>query len=93
MEDELFTEDDLHSFKLEDYSDIWLEHMHELHIVKFRNWGNELNFVKLILAKSPALKKVWMRIDYRLFDEDDEFQMYQMLLNSPRASPVVDVIV
>ncbi|GJU52055.1 F-box/FBD/LRR-repeat protein-like protein [Tanacetum coccineum] len=92
MEDELFTEDDLHSFKLEDYSDIWLEHMRELHIVKFKNWGNELNFVKLILAKSPLLKKARMRIDYRMFDEDEKLQMYQMLLSSPRASPVVDFI-
>ncbi|GJZ40958.1 F-box/FBD/LRR-repeat protein-like protein [Tanacetum coccineum] len=90
---ELFTEDDIRSFKLEDYSDIWLEHMRELHIVKFKNQGNELNFVKLVLAKSPVLKKVRIRIDYSEIDEDEELQIYQMLLSSPRASPVVDVIV
>nr|GEV92176.1 hypothetical protein [Tanacetum cinerariifolium] len=54
----LFTHDDICSFSLKDYADIWLEHLNELHIRSFRNKGNELNFVKLILAKSPMLKKV-----------------------------------
>nr|GEZ00207.1 F-box/FBD/LRR-repeat protein At1g13570-like [Tanacetum cinerariifolium] len=40
-----------------DYSDIWLEHLNELEIGKFANLKVELKFVKLILAKSPVLKK------------------------------------
>ncbi|GKA28060.1 integrase, catalytic region, zinc finger, CCHC-type containing protein [Tanacetum coccineum] len=51
MEDELFTEDNLQSFK------------------------------------SPVLKKVRMGI-YWLFNADEELQIYQMLLRSPRASLV-----
>ncbi|GKE32525.1 hypothetical protein Tco_1451847, partial [Tanacetum coccineum] len=90
---ELFTEDDIRSFKLEDYSDMWLEHMRELHFFNFKNWGNELKFVKLVLAKSPMLKKVRIVVDDSLIDEDKKLQIYQMLLSSPRASPVVDVIV
>ncbi|GJT26322.1 F-box/FBD/LRR-repeat protein-like protein [Tanacetum coccineum] len=39
-------------------SDIWLEHFKELKIVYFEDREGEMEFVKLILAKSPVLEKV-----------------------------------
>ncbi|GJR19921.1 GPI-anchored protein LLG1-like protein [Tanacetum coccineum] len=72
--------------------DIWLEHLSELHITSRLIFGSELNFVKLILAKSPVLKKVTIRLDYRKFEEDEELQILQVLLSSPRASPMVEII-
>ncbi|GJW44556.1 F-box/FBD/LRR-repeat protein-like protein, partial [Tanacetum coccineum] len=83
----LFTDDDICSFSLKDYADIWLEHLNELHIGSFKNQGNELNFVKLILAKSPVLKKV--RIYHKL-TSNELMQISKVLLSFPRASSVVD---
>ncbi|GKF09224.1 hypothetical protein Tco_0043448, partial [Tanacetum coccineum] len=43
---------------VEDYSDIMLEHLIELEITSFINANYQLDFVRLILARSPVLKKV-----------------------------------
>lgn len=88
MEYVLFKKDDSRSFTLEDYEDIWLEHLNVLHISHFKNWGNELNIVKLILAKSPVLKKViYNKVSY-----EEGLQISQVFLSCPRASPVVEII-
>nr|GEW11752.1 hypothetical protein [Tanacetum cinerariifolium] len=84
----LFTHDDICSFSLKDYADIWLEHLNELHIRSFRNKGNELNFVKLILAKSPMLKNV--RI-YHELTSNELMQISKVLYSFSRASSVVDI--
>ncbi|GJX19732.1 F-box/FBD/LRR-repeat protein-like protein [Tanacetum coccineum] len=93
MEDELCTEDELYSFTVDSYPDIWLEHLNEVHFRGFKDWGNELNFLKLILAKSPVLKKVEITLDYSAFDEDEELQILQILLSFPQASPVAKIII
>ncbi|XP_071734053.1 F-box/FBD/LRR-repeat protein At1g13570-like [Rutidosis leptorrhynchoides] len=80
------------SVTLEDCSNIWLEHLNELEILQFHYVENALNFVKLILAKSPVLKKVRIFLDVYV-DKDEELQILRVLLRSPRASPVVDIIV
>ncbi|GJT74352.1 F-box/FBD/LRR-repeat protein-like protein [Tanacetum coccineum] len=45
-------------FRVEDYSDIMLERLNELEITSFINAKNQLDFVRLILARSLVLKKV-----------------------------------
>ncbi|GJW44560.1 F-box/FBD/LRR-repeat protein-like protein [Tanacetum coccineum] len=92
-EEDSSSEEDIHSFTLEDYSHIWLEHMRELHIRGFINSENEMNFVRLVLAKSPVLKKVRIFLDYGEVDEGEELQILQVLLSSPRASPAVEIII
>ncbi|GJZ07442.1 NBS-containing resistance-like protein [Tanacetum coccineum] len=62
-----------------DYSDIWLEHLNELEIGNFANLKVELKFVKLILAKSPVLKKVRISLDHRV-SYDEELKILKMLL-------------
>ncbi|GJV18251.1 F-box/FBD/LRR-repeat protein-like protein [Tanacetum coccineum] len=47
---------------LEDYSDMWLEHLNELEITIFGREESVLDFVKIVLAKSPRLKKVGIRL-------------------------------
>ncbi|GKD87637.1 hypothetical protein Tco_1358791 [Tanacetum coccineum] len=47
---------------LEDYSDMWLEHLNELEIMIFSSEESVLDFAKLVLAKSPQLKKVGIRL-------------------------------
>lgn len=76
----------------EDYSDIWLEHLKELEIENMIYRETELDFVKLVLAKSPVLKKV------RIFIHEEvgmveQMQIVETLLDPPRASLEVQIIV
>lgn len=68
------------------------EHLKVLEISNFINLKLELEFVKLILAKSPVLKKVWI-ILYKTVTKDEGLKMCKILSDCPRASPMVDIIV
>ncbi|KAF5797354.1 putative FBD domain, leucine-rich repeat domain superfamily, F-box-like domain superfamily [Helianthus annuus] len=93
-EETFVIEDDVGSFTLDDYSDIMLEHLKEFEIQDFTDSENELDFVRLILAKSPVLKKMTISPHY-FFDKDEESvsQVSEILFCSPCASPVVEIIV
>ncbi|XP_021974333.1 F-box/FBD/LRR-repeat protein At1g13570-like [Helianthus annuus] len=71
---------------------IMLEHLKEFEIRNFSDAENELDFVRLILAKSPVLKKVTVSPYYN-FDKDEEPQISEILFCSPCASPMVEIIV
>lgn len=77
---------------LEDYSGVWLEHLNELEIVNMMYRKIELDFVKLVLAKSPVLKKVRILL-YNEVAKDEELQISEILLCSPHTSPVVEIVV
>lgn len=77
------------SVTLEDYSDIWLEHLNEF---AFGNSKLNLELVKLILAKSPVLKKVRITLCKQV-TKDEELKICKVLLRSPHVSPMVDIIV
>lgn len=79
------------SYTIEDCSDIWLEHLNELEIKNFSNEKDDLDFVKLILAKSPVLTKVKL-ILWEDVDMEEELQITRTLLPSPRASKAVTII-
>nr|XP_043639680.1 F-box/FBD/LRR-repeat protein At1g13570-like [Erigeron canadensis] len=74
------------------YSDISLEHLKELEIEDFANMKSELDFVKFILTKSPMLKKVSICLHPEV-DMLEEVMTLRILLHSPRASPMVKIIV
>lgn len=80
------------SSTLKDHPDIKLEHLKELEIHDRRNTKDELDLVKLILAKSPALKKVTL-FRYDKFAKNERLMLSHILLSSPRASPAVRVYV
>ena len=52
----------------------------------------ELDFVKLVLAKSPVLKKVRLFLHEEV-SKDEQMQISETLLDSPRASLEVQIIV
>ncbi|GKB15564.1 F-box/FBD/LRR-repeat protein-like protein [Tanacetum coccineum] len=80
-------------FKMEDYSDIWLEHLTELKIENMSYKTNaELDFVKLILARSRTLMKVNIVL-YRWAGKDVELQILEVLSSSLHASPTVEIVV
>lgn len=95
-----YWERDIHSFTLPDHSDIRLEHLIEFKIGNhIRYWKldshmsnlkPELELVKLILAKSPVLKKVNIMLSDE-FTKDDELEILSLLLSSPPKSPLVKI--
>ncbi|KAI7742921.1 hypothetical protein M8C21_008726 [Ambrosia artemisiifolia] len=90
--DDLFDESEMGSVTVDDYLDIMLRHLNDLEILHFSDEDNELDFVKLILAKSPVLKKASILL-WDQFDKDERLHMSQILLSSPCASPVVKLSV
>lgn len=61
-------------------------------MINFGNREYELDFVKLILAKSPVLKKVRIFL-YNEVNKEEELKIKGILLGSPRASSAVEIIV
>ncbi|GJV60547.1 F-box/FBD/LRR-repeat protein-like protein [Tanacetum coccineum] len=80
------------SFTPEDYSDVKLEHLNELKITDriYRNRKRQLDFVKLILAKSPVLKKVKIFLSKEV-SKKKESQISGILMGSPCTSPDVRI--
>ncbi|KAI3686560.1 hypothetical protein L1987_80239 [Smallanthus sonchifolius] len=75
---------------LEEYSDVWLEHLNELKIGFYSNFKHELEFVKFILARSPNLKKVILT--NLMVNKNEELEMLRSLLSAPRVS-LVEIVV
>nr|GEY46161.1 photosynthetic NDH subunit of subcomplex B 5, chloroplastic [Tanacetum cinerariifolium] len=80
------------SSRVECYPGIMLEHLNELEINDFVNYNKtRLDFVKLILARSPVLKRVRIVPHYNYHREKS--QISEILLGFTRASPEVQIIV
>ncbi|GJZ88968.1 F-box/FBD/LRR-repeat protein-like protein [Tanacetum coccineum] len=77
-------------FRVEDYSDIMLERLNELEITSFINAKNQLDFVRLILARSPVLKKVRI-FPYSIICKKEKSKIKSQILGDsisyPCASP------
>ncbi|GJW50262.1 RNA-directed DNA polymerase, eukaryota [Tanacetum coccineum] len=83
-------------FRVEDYSDIMLERLNELEITSFINAKNQLDFVRLILARSLVLKKVRIFPHSKISMKEKSKIKLQILRDSviyPCASPEVQIIV
>nr|XP_043639683.1 F-box/FBD/LRR-repeat protein At1g13570-like [Erigeron canadensis] len=88
-----FPEDYLSYIAPKDYSDICLGHLDELEIRNFTNLETELEFVKFMLAKSPTLKRLRIYLYKKVPKDVELIKLLKVLLHSPQASPVVDIIV
>ncbi|XP_076923347.1 F-box/FBD/LRR-repeat protein At1g13570-like [Bidens hawaiensis] len=88
VDDDLFDKSVTGSVTFKDYSNIMLEPLNELEILHISDAYNELNFVKLILAKSPVLKKVGILL-WDWLAKYKKLQISQIILCSPCASPTV----
>ncbi|GKD45500.1 F-box/FBD/LRR-repeat protein-like protein, partial [Tanacetum coccineum] len=84
--------DDDDIFTMKDCSDIRLGHLKEFEFIKFYGMMSEMEFVKLMLAKSPMLKKARIILGTEV-TEDEVSRMCKMFLDSPRASQMSDIIV
>ncbi|GJT34448.1 F-box/FBD/LRR-repeat protein [Tanacetum coccineum] len=91
--DDGFDEDDIKLDTLKHCGDIWFEHLKELEIVDFSNAEGEMEFVELILAKSPVLENVIIVAHKYDVTEDEKLEISKTLLQSKRASPSANIIV
>ncbi|CAH1416829.1 unnamed protein product [Lactuca virosa] len=73
---------------IQDHSGLNLDHLKEMEITSFCDWGSWMEFVKFVMAKSPVLKKARIELSYHL-SVDEELKMLRDLLEMPfpRASP------
>lgn len=76
-----------------DYSGIWLENLKELEIDNFCNIEREVEFVKLILAKSPLLMKVRIVLNNDVAENEDLQTLTTLLCSSSHVSPLVEISV
>ncbi|MFS8021670.1 putative FBD domain, leucine-rich repeat domain superfamily [Helianthus anomalus] len=79
-------------FDLLDYSDINLEHLCEIEITNFTWLKPEMDFVKVILAKSPMLANVQLMFD-KMTDVQKRCWALEELLKLPRPSSKTKIIV
>ncbi|KAL7605149.1 hypothetical protein Lser_V15G15185 [Lactuca serriola] len=77
--------------EVEDYSYISFDHLRELEIRNMSNIRPEMDFVKLILGKSPMLKNVGIIIDSRV-SINEEVKMLRELLLYQRASTNAKIV-
>ncbi|KAJ0445077.1 putative F-box domain, FBD domain, leucine-rich repeat domain superfamily [Helianthus annuus] len=80
-------------FDSKDYSDLKLDHLETLEMKMFNNLPLEMEFVKLVMAMSPVLKKVRIELNDNV-SVDEELKMLKdmLLLPFPRASPSAKLI-
>ncbi|XP_024988895.1 F-box/FBD/LRR-repeat protein At1g13570-like [Cynara cardunculus var. scolymus] len=76
---------------LQDYSNVNLDHLRELEITNMSSVKPELDFVKLILAKSPMLQKVGIVLDNQVAVAS-EVKMLRDLLQFQRASTKAEIV-
>ncbi|KAI7758078.1 hypothetical protein M8C21_033591 [Ambrosia artemisiifolia] len=80
-------------FDPEGHRDLKLDHLETLEMKMFSNLPLEMEFVKLIMAKSPVLKKVRIELNDSV-SVNEELKMLKdmLLLPFPRASPSAKLI-
>ncbi|KAJ0669502.1 putative FBD domain-containing protein [Helianthus annuus] len=76
----------------QDYSYVILDHLRVIKITNFTHMKTGMDFVKLILAKSPMLKKVDIHIHQQV-DIHGELKIVKELIQYPRASAKAEIII
>ncbi|CAH1416818.1 unnamed protein product [Lactuca virosa] len=82
------------SYNFQDYSGINLHHLKEMEITCFRDLFSWMEFVKLLMAKSPVLKKARVELDTSVsVDQENKMLRDLLLLPFPCASPAAKFII
>ncbi|XP_052626778.1 F-box/FBD/LRR-repeat protein At1g13570 [Lactuca sativa] len=78
----------------QDYFGLKLDHLKELVITSFHNYASEMEFVKLIMGKSPLLKKTRIKLSTSVSVEEEVKMLRDLVyLQFPRASPEAKLII
>ncbi|PWA58624.1 FBD domain, Leucine-rich repeat domain, L domain-like protein [Artemisia annua] len=77
---------------IQDYSGFALDHLELFWMEYFASEDREVDFLKLIMAKSPMLKKAQIELCIG-FSLEEENKMLRNLIRLPRASPSAKLII
>ncbi|KAI3731645.1 hypothetical protein L1987_62834 [Smallanthus sonchifolius] len=89
---EAMSQSDMSLVDHQDYSCVTWDRLREMTITNFTNRKTGMRFVKLILAKAPMLKKVYIGIDMRV-DSNGKVNMLKELIQYPRASASAEIMI
>ncbi|KAF5757565.1 putative FBD domain-containing protein [Helianthus annuus] len=77
----------------QDYSYVTLDHLRVIEIYNFSNMKTRMDFVKLILAKSPMLKKVAIYLNEEIVDIHGRVKILEEMIQYPRASAKAEIVI
>lgn len=78
----------------QEYLDLNMAHLKELEIISFHNYTPEMEFVKLVMAKSPMLQKARIELNTSVSDHEEVKMLRDLLfMPIPRASPAAKFII
>ncbi|KAJ0815231.1 putative F-box domain, FBD domain, F-box-like domain superfamily protein [Helianthus annuus] len=77
----------------QDYSYVTLDHLRVIEIFNFSNMKMGMDFVKLILAKSPMLKNVELYLNEEVVDIHGKVKILEEMIQYPRASAKAEITV
>ncbi|GJR35811.1 kinase-like domain-containing protein [Tanacetum coccineum] len=84
----------MNSLDLQDYSEFNFDYLEKLEMLNYSNLDLELEFVKLVMAKSPVLEKVRIELNDEVsVDEELDILRDFVRLPFPRASPSAITII
>ncbi|KAJ0669512.1 putative FBD domain-containing protein [Helianthus annuus] len=77
----------------QDYSYVTLDHLRVIEIFSFSNMKTGMDFVKLILAKSPMLKKAAIHLNEQVVDIHGRVKILEEMIQYPRASAKAAIVI
>ncbi|KAJ0669514.1 putative F-box domain, FBD domain, leucine-rich repeat domain superfamily [Helianthus annuus] len=77
----------------QDYSYVTLDHLRVIEIYNFTNMKTGMDFVKLILAKSPMLKKVAIHFNEQVVDIHGRVKILEEMIQYARASAKAAIVI
>ncbi|CAH9098868.1 unnamed protein product [Cuscuta epithymum] len=80
----------LHSLDIEEYSDVKLDKLRMVMLREFAGAKNQLRLAKLLLIKSPVLKKMIIKANTKVCTEK-QLLILKELVRFPRPSPMAEI--
>ena len=79
---------------VQDYTGLNLDHLEEVEITRFRECGSWMEFLKVVMGRSPMLKRATIELCESV-SVDKEVDMLRDLIRMPisRASPTANFII
>ncbi|MFS7940148.1 putative FBD domain-containing protein [Helianthus anomalus] len=77
----------------QDYSYVTLDHLRVIEILNFSNMKTGMDFVKLILTKSPKLRKVAIYLNKQVVDVHGKVKILEEMIQYPRASAKAEIVI
>ncbi|CAH9103660.1 unnamed protein product [Cuscuta europaea] len=88
--DAVFAQSPLHSLDVEEYSDVKLDKLRMVNLRRFTGARNQMRLAKLLLIKSPVLKKMIIKANTKVCTEK-QLLILKELVRFPRPSQMAEI--